>query len=181
MPAFAATPRLTARHAFVGNYRDTLLEIDADKPVQIASITKLITAWVVLNADLSLTEKLRVTDEDVRFSHYTQSSLPVGTVWRREELLEWLLVASDNRAAAALARSLGLDLAGSVSKPFMPAKLRAVFRFRIKSLAAVVKAFDCMRLLKLGSATLARMAATVMTTISSTNPNPRRVAAVGRP
>lgn len=105
MPAFAAAPRLTARHAFIGNYRDTLLEIDADKPVQIASITKLITAWVVLNADLSLTEKLKVTDEDVRFSHYTQSSLPVGTVWRREELLEWLLVTSDNRAAATLSRT----------------------------------------------------------------------------
>lgn len=101
----AAAPRLSARHAFVGNYRDTLLEINADQPVQIASITKLITAWVVLNADLPLGEKIRVSEDDVRFSHYTQSSLPVGSVWRREELLEWLLVTSDNRAAAALSRT----------------------------------------------------------------------------
>ena len=49
---FAGLPTLTARHAYVGNLNDTLLAIDADKPVQIASITKLITAWVILTADL---------------------------------------------------------------------------------------------------------------------------------
>ena len=102
---FAGLPTLTARHAYVGNLNDTLLAIEADTPVQIASITKLITAWVVLTADLPLTEKIKVTDADAQLSEFTHSSLPVGSVWRREELLEWLVVTSDNRAAAALART----------------------------------------------------------------------------
>ena len=101
----AGPPRLSARHAYVGNLNDTLLAIDADVPVPIASVSKLITAWVILSAELPLDEKIRVTDADAAFSQHTVSHLPVGSVWRREELLEWLLVASDNRAAAALARS----------------------------------------------------------------------------
>lgn len=98
-------PRLTARHAYVGNLNDTLLAHDADVPVPIASVSKLITAWVILSADLPLAEKIRVSEADVALSQHTASNLAVGSTWRREELLEWLLVASDNRAAATLARS----------------------------------------------------------------------------
>ena len=101
----AGPPRLSARHAYVGNLNDTLLAIDADVPVPIASVSKLITAWVILSAELPLEEKIRVSEADAAFSQHTASHLPVGSAWRREELLEWLLVASDNRAAAALARS----------------------------------------------------------------------------
>lgn len=101
----AGEPPLTARHAYVGNLNETLLAVDADQPVQIASITKLITAWVVLTAELPLDERIRIVDEDLQRSAYTASSLAPGSTWTREQLLEWLLVASDNRAAAALARS----------------------------------------------------------------------------
>ena len=108
-PALAGAPpmvpRLTARHAYVGNLNDTLLAVNADAPVPIASVSKLITAWVILSAELPLDEKIRVSDADAAFSQHTASNLPVGSTWRREELLEWLLIASDNRAAAALARS----------------------------------------------------------------------------
>ena len=108
-PGFAAgvpmPPQLTARHAYVGNLNHTLLELNADAAVPIASVSKLVTAWVVLCAELPLDEKIRVTEADAAFSLHTASNLPVGSVWRREELLEWLLVASDNRAAAALASS----------------------------------------------------------------------------
>jgi len=109
LPASAAVADrlhgLTARHAYVGNLGDTLLAIDADRPVQIASITKLITAWVVLTAELPLAETIRIEQDDVVQSEHTKSSLPVGSRWRREQLLEWLVIASDNRAAAALART----------------------------------------------------------------------------
>lgn len=98
-------PGLSARHAYVGSLDDTLLAIDADRPVQIASISKLITAWVVLSAELPLGESIRIEQDDVVRSEYTRSSLDVGTRWRREQLLEWLVVTSDNRAAAALART----------------------------------------------------------------------------
>lgn len=108
LPAHAeirSLPGLTARHAYIGGFDETLLAIDADRPVQIASITKLITAWVVLSAGLDMQETLRVTEDDVRFAQNTRSSLAVGSRWRREELLEWLVVTSDNRAAAILSRN----------------------------------------------------------------------------
>lgn len=110
LPSFsdAATerlPGLSARHAYVGNLDQTLLAIDADRPVQIASISKLISAWVVLSAELPLNETIRIEQVDVVSSEHTRSSLPVGSRWRREQLLEWLVVTSDNRAAAALART----------------------------------------------------------------------------
>nr|MBL8412206.1 serine hydrolase [Dechloromonas sp.] len=105
LPVFAMAPRLSARHAYVGNLNDTLLAMDADVAVPIASVSKLITAWVVLSAELPMDEKIRVTDADMAFSKHTASQLPVGSIWRREQLLEYLLVASDNRAAAVLARS----------------------------------------------------------------------------
>ena len=98
-------PKLSARHAYVGNLNDTLLAADADVAVPIASVSKLITAWVILSAGLPLDEKVRISDADVAFSKQTASNVAVGSTWRREELLEWLLVASDNRAAAALART----------------------------------------------------------------------------
>lgn len=102
----AGFPKLSARHVYVGNLNDTLLAMDADVAVPIASVSKLITAWVILSSELPLDEKIRITQADVEFSQFTASSLNVGSVWRREQLLEWLLVASDNRAAAALARSV---------------------------------------------------------------------------
>ena len=105
MRAEAAAPSLTARHAYVGNLDDTLLAVDADVPVQIASITKLVTAWVVLSAELPLDERVRIVGEDAERSAHTASLLGLGTHWTREQLLEWLLIASDNRAAAALART----------------------------------------------------------------------------
>jgi D-alanyl-D-alanine endopeptidase (penicillin-binding protein 7) len=105
MPRELAPPKLSARHAFIGNLNDTLLTVNADVAVPIASVSKLITALVVLSAELPMNERITITDGDAARSLHTRSGLPVGSVWRREELLEWLLVASDNRAAAALARS----------------------------------------------------------------------------
>lgn len=101
----ATLPHLSARHAYVGNLDQTLLALDADKPVPIASVSKLVTALVILSNDLPMTERLKVLEADAVISEHTHSSLPVGSVWRREQLLEWLLIASDNRAAAVLART----------------------------------------------------------------------------
>jgi len=109
MPRELAPPTLSARHAFVGNLADTLLSVSADVAVPIASVSKLITALVVLDAELPMDERIAITEADAARSLHTRSSLAVGSVWRREELLEWLLVASDNRAAAALARSFPGD------------------------------------------------------------------------
>jgi D-alanyl-D-alanine endopeptidase (penicillin-binding protein 7) len=72
--------------------------------VPIASITKLMTAMVALDAQPSLTEVLTVADADVDTLKGTRSRLRVGTRLTREEMLNLALMSSENRAAAALSR-----------------------------------------------------------------------------
>lgn len=78
---------------------------NADLVTPIASITKLMTAMVVLDSGLSLSEPITVTADDVDTLKGTRSRLRVGTVLARDDLLRLALMASENRAAAALARA----------------------------------------------------------------------------
>jgi serine-type D-Ala-D-Ala endopeptidase (penicillin-binding protein 7) len=71
----------------------------------IASITKLMTAMVVLDAKLDLSELIAITDDDVDSLKHTSSRLRVGTMLSRDDLLHLALMASENRAASALARA----------------------------------------------------------------------------
>jgi D-alanyl-D-alanine endopeptidase (penicillin-binding protein 7) len=71
----------------------------------IASITKLMTAMVVLDAQLPLDQPITITDDDLDAMKGTRSRLPVGAVLTRRELLRLALMASENSAAAALGRS----------------------------------------------------------------------------
>jgi D-alanyl-D-alanine endopeptidase (penicillin-binding protein 7) len=77
----------------------------------IASITKLMTALVVVEAGLSLDEKISVTDDDIDTEKFTRSRLAVGTTLTRGDMLHLALMASENRAAHALGRNYpgGLD------------------------------------------------------------------------
>ena len=70
----------------------------------IASITKLMTAMVVLDAGLDLGERIAITEEDRDLIKGTRSRLAIGTVLTRRELLHLALMASENRAADALTR-----------------------------------------------------------------------------
>jgi len=83
----------------------TLFAKNVDAVVPIASITKLMTAMVVLDAKLDLREAVAITDEDLDTVKHTRSRLKVGTVLTRDELLRLALMASENRSAAALARA----------------------------------------------------------------------------
>lgn len=73
-------------------------------PTPIASVTKLMTAMVMLDAHLPLDELISIGDEDVDYLKGTGSRLKVGTVLTRGELLQLALIASENRAASALGR-----------------------------------------------------------------------------
>jgi serine-type D-Ala-D-Ala endopeptidase (penicillin-binding protein 7) len=77
----------------------------------IASITKLMTALVVVEAGLPLDERLSITDEDKDTEKGTGSRLAFGTSLSRGELLHLALMSSENRAANALGRNYpgGLD------------------------------------------------------------------------
>ena len=72
--------------------------------VPIASITKLMTAMVVLDANLDPEEHLTVTTDDVDFLRGSSSRLAVGVTLTRDEMLRLALMASENRAASALSR-----------------------------------------------------------------------------
>ncbi len=76
-----------------------------DQVAPIASITKLMTAMVVLDAGLPPDEPVILDKADVDHMKNTHSRLPVGAVIPRGELLHVALMSSDNRAAAALART----------------------------------------------------------------------------
>ncbi len=71
----------------------------------IASITKLMTAMVVIDAGLPLDEPIAIDQADVDRVKHSKSRLPVGGRLARGELLRVALMSSDNRAAAAMGRS----------------------------------------------------------------------------
>ena len=71
----------------------------------IASLTKLMTAVVVTEANLPPNEMLTVTEDDVDTEKNSRSRLKVGTTLSREEMLHLALMSSENRAAHALGRA----------------------------------------------------------------------------
>jgi D-alanyl-D-alanine endopeptidase (penicillin-binding protein 7) len=83
----------------------TLFSKNAGQVTPIASITKIMTAMVVLDAKLAMDEPLQLTTEDIDTVKNTRSRLPIGAHFRRDDLMRLALMASDNRAAAALGRN----------------------------------------------------------------------------
>ncbi|MGM9485575.1 M56 family metallopeptidase [Roseateles sp. NT4] len=101
-----------------------LMARDADAVVPIASLTKLLTAMVVLDAKLDPNEKLRITNDDVDTLKHSKSRVRVGTQMSRQAALELALMESENRAAAALARTYPGGEAGF--EKAMQAKIRTL-------------------------------------------------------
>ena len=81
-----------------------LFEKNSGVVLPIASITKLMTAMVVLDAKPDLNETLSIGEDDVDILKGTRSRLKVGTHLAREEMLRLALMSSENRAASALSR-----------------------------------------------------------------------------
>lgn len=78
-------------------------DVNAVRP--IASITKLMTAMVVLDAGLSLDEKITITKADRDLIRLTGSRLQYGASLSRREMILLALMSSENRAATALGRT----------------------------------------------------------------------------
>ncbi len=87
------------------NSAEVLFEKNANVALPIASLTKLMTGMVVMDAKQDLDEVLRVTDDDVDRHKFSSSRLPVGASMTRRELLHIALMSSENRAASALGRN----------------------------------------------------------------------------
>jgi D-alanyl-D-alanine endopeptidase (penicillin-binding protein 7) len=86
------------------NTGETLFDKNSHEIVPIASISKLMTAMVVLDSKAPLDQMITVTNDDRDFVKNTGSRLSVGSVLSRRDMLHIALMASENRAAAALSR-----------------------------------------------------------------------------
>ena len=84
---------------------EVLFEKNAAVALPIASITKLMTGLLVVEAQQDLNEVLTITEADVDRHKFTSSRLPVGARMTRGNLLHIALMSSENRAAAALGRN----------------------------------------------------------------------------
>ncbi len=76
----------------------------ADEVTPIASVTKLMTAMVVLDANQPMDEELEVDMEDFDYIKGSRSRLHMGATLTREQMLRLALMASENRAASSLGR-----------------------------------------------------------------------------
>jgi serine-type D-Ala-D-Ala endopeptidase (penicillin-binding protein 7) len=117
-PALHAVPSSTAKTTVNGpgvrsssalvvdvTHSSILYARNPDTPLPIASITKLITALVVLDAGLPLDERIELTKADRTLGKGAYSRLPYGTKLSRGDLMHLALMSSDNRAANAIGRA----------------------------------------------------------------------------
>ncbi|MGH8254009.1 MAG: D-alanyl-D-alanine endopeptidase [Steroidobacteraceae bacterium] len=106
-PAKGADPQVRSSAVLVLDEASStvLLSRQADVAIPIASITKLMTALVVLDAKQPLDEMLVVTDEDREHGRGAFSRIAIGTRLSRGDLLHVALMSSENRAAHALGRN----------------------------------------------------------------------------
>ncbi|MEZ5570419.1 MAG: D-alanyl-D-alanine endopeptidase [Halioglobus sp.] len=104
--ALKGNPGLHSASALVLDANGNLIygkDVDTVRP--IASITKLMTAMVTLDAELNLDELITITEEDRDSLRMTGSRLSIGATLPRRELLLLALMSSENRAAKALGRN----------------------------------------------------------------------------
>ncbi|MEK9720635.1 MAG: D-alanyl-D-alanine endopeptidase [Quisquiliibacterium sp.] len=106
------------------NSGSTVFEKNAQAVLPIASITKIMTAMVVLDAEQPLDEVLQITKEEIDTEKNTRSRLSVGARLSRAQLLHLALMASENRAAHALGRNFPGGIPGFIAA--MNAKAHAL-------------------------------------------------------
>lgn len=84
---------------------EVLFSKNAEAVLPIASITKLMTAMVVLDGRQSLDDIIEISDAEIDTEKNTRSRLTIGTALSRSEMLHLALMSSENRAAHSLGRS----------------------------------------------------------------------------
>ena len=105
--AQVAGPLLSSQSALIMNSRtgEILYQKNINQVRSIASISKLVSAMVVLDANQNMNEPITITDAEIDRLKGTGSRLSVGTTLSRRELLHIGLMSSENRAIHALART----------------------------------------------------------------------------
>nr|WP_107825682.1 serine hydrolase [Neisseria sicca] len=115
--AMMAGPLLTSQAALIFNNKtgEILYQKNADRVMPIASISKLMSAMVVLDARLDMNERITITADEIDRLKGTGSRLAVGTTLTRGELLHLSLMSSENRATHALGRTYPGGMSAFVS------------------------------------------------------------------
>ncbi|MDH5446977.1 MAG: D-alanyl-D-alanine endopeptidase [Gammaproteobacteria bacterium] len=99
--------RLRSHVAIVFDERDNeiIFSRNSDMVMPVASLSKLMTAMVILDANLPMDEKITINRSDKDRIRWSRSRLKYGMQFSRDDLLRITLAASENRAAMALART----------------------------------------------------------------------------
>jgi D-alanyl-D-alanine endopeptidase (penicillin-binding protein 7) len=103
----AGTPNLKSSAALVVDLDDgrTIYGKNSQTRTPIASITKLMTSMVVLDANLPHDETIYIDAADYDSIKHTGSRLGMGTGLPRRDMLRLALMSSENRAASSLSRT----------------------------------------------------------------------------
>ncbi len=124
--AYGNQPSINARSALVMDAQtgEVLYSKNSNMAVPIASITKLMTAVVISDARLNMSEKITLQQGDFSCSGCKSSSstLRAGDSMNRAEALLFALMKSENPAAAALARTYPGGRAAFIAKMNAKAK-----------------------------------------------------------
>ncbi len=104
--------------------REVLFRKNEQAVLPIASLTKLMTGLIIIDAKLPMDEMIAISQDDVDTEKGSHSRLKVGTELSRGELMHLALMSSENRAANALGRSFPGGLATFVR--LMNEKARAL-------------------------------------------------------
>ncbi len=94
---------------------EVLVNKNSQAVLPIASITKLMTTLVVIEAKQPMTDLLTITDADIDTEKGSRSRLKVGTQLTRADMLHLALMSSENRAANALGRNYPGGLSAAVA------------------------------------------------------------------
>jgi serine-type D-Ala-D-Ala endopeptidase (penicillin-binding protein 7) len=94
--------------------KEVLDSNNAETVLPLASVTKVVTAMVA-HSRIAADETIKIQASDLQPEG--DSSLRVGDVWQRDELLQYMLSVSSNDAARALARTAGIHLANTQDDP----------------------------------------------------------------
>jgi len=106
-PSSARSPKIRSHIALIFDEQtqSPVYAKNSQQVAPIASITKLMTAMVLLDAKLPMDEVVTIDATDRDRVKWSRSRLKAGMTFTRNELLKLALMASENMAASALARS----------------------------------------------------------------------------
>jgi D-alanyl-D-alanine endopeptidase (penicillin-binding protein 7) len=150
--------KLRSHIAMIYDERDDVViyKKSANQKKPIASLTKLMTAIAILDADLDMDEVLTIKRADKDTIRYSKARLPFGTALSRRDMLMMALAASSNRAAFALARTFPGGTKGFVKAMNDKAKYLGLKRTRFADSAGlrngnVSTANDVLKLVRVAS------------------------------